>query len=149
MLRMLDHKNSASDFKRAKELRKEAPMPEKLLWNELRVAARHRGFKFRRQYPLQPYIADFICLKVKLVIELDGDTHAGREAYDRARDERMQSQGYTVLRFNNNDVMENLDNVLLVILEKAAELIAQNSSHSAQLSAPSPDPSREGRGSLD
>jgi very-short-patch-repair endonuclease len=65
------------------------------------------GFKFRRQHPLGTYIADFICLKARLVIEVDGDTHANdeRQALDAKRTEYVEKLGYRVIRFWNQDVL--------------------------------------------
>lgn len=75
------------------------------------------GAKFQRQVVLAPYIADFACRSERLVIELDGDTHAGREAYDAARTRALEDLGYRVLRFSNSDVMTNLGAVLDAILK--------------------------------
>jgi very-short-patch-repair endonuclease len=99
---------------RAKELRKNLTEPERRLWYRLR--ANRLGVKFQRQVVLAPYIADFASRSERLVIELDGDTHAGREAYDAARTRVLKAQGYSVLRFTNTDVMTNLDEVLKAIL---------------------------------
>ncbi|PZT89385.1 MAG: hypothetical protein DI637_06200 [Citromicrobium sp.] len=92
-------------------MRKEMPEPEMRLWLELR-ASRFRGIKFRRQKVIGKYIADFAANEPKLVIEVDGDTHAGRESYDALRTRYLQEQGYTVIRFSNAEVMGNLDGVL-------------------------------------
>lgn len=72
--------------------------------------------KFQRQVVLAPYIADFASRGERLVIELDGDTHGGREAYDAARTRNLEARGYRVIRFTNEDVMTNLDGVLQAIL---------------------------------
>jgi very-short-patch-repair endonuclease len=87
------------------------PEPETRLWLELR-AARFRGIKFRRQKVIGKFIADFAANDPKLVIELDGDTHAGREGYDEIRTRFLEEQGYTVIRFSNSDVMGNMGGVL-------------------------------------
>jgi very-short-patch-repair endonuclease len=70
------------------------------------------GLKFKRQKPVGRYIADFVCWERRLIIELDGGQHAEQAAYDRRRDAWLRSQGYTVLRFWNNDVMQQLEGVL-------------------------------------
>jgi very-short-patch-repair endonuclease len=70
------------------------------------------GLKFKRQKPIGSYIVDFVCLEHRLIIELDGGQHAEQIAYDQERDEWLRSQGYTVLRFWNNDVMQNLEGAL-------------------------------------
>lgn len=84
---------------------------EERLWYHLR-AKRFHGVKFRRQVPYGPYVADFACPAHDLIIELDGDTHVGREDYDAARTKFLESRGYRVIRFANGDVMGNLEWVL-------------------------------------
>ncbi|MGB3319402.1 MAG: endonuclease domain-containing protein [Sphingopyxis granuli] len=95
----------------AKQMRREQTEPETRLWLELR-AARFQGIKFRRQKVIGPYIADFSSREPMLVIEIDGDTHAGQEAYDRARTAYFEEQGYRVIRFTNRDMLTNMDGVL-------------------------------------
>lgn len=99
--------------KRAKELRREQTGPETLLWSRLRAG--RLGVKFQRQAVLAPYIADFAARSHRLVVELDGETH-GRGAYDTARTRELESRGWRVLRFTNDDVLTNLDEVLRAIL---------------------------------
>lgn len=84
---------------------------EQRLWYHLR-AHRFMGLKFKRQKPVGRYIADFVCMEHRLIIELDGGQHAEEAAYDEQRDAWLRGQGYTVLRFWNNDVMQQLDSVL-------------------------------------
>lgn len=74
-----------------------------------------RGFKFRRQHILQGYIVDFVCLKRKLVVELDGSQHAEREEYDQVRTQILEKEGFRVVRFWNSDVLGDVDVVLEVI----------------------------------
>jgi len=97
----------------ARQLRREQTDVERKLWFALRDRRFH-SFKFRRQQPIGPYIADFVCFEAKLVIELDGDQHglAANEAYDRVRTERLEGDGFRVIRFWNNQLIENLDGVL-------------------------------------
>ena len=99
---------------RAKQLGKSLTEPERRLWYHIR--ANRLGVKFQKQVVLAPYVADFAARSERLVIELDGDMHAGREAYDGARTEALAAQGYRVLRFTNSEVMTNLDGVLRTIL---------------------------------
>jgi very-short-patch-repair endonuclease len=99
---------------RAKQLRAGLTPPERKLWNAIR--ANRIGAKFQRQVVLAPYVADFAARSKRLVIELDGDSHANREAYDAARTSTLAKQGYRVIRFTNSDVMTNLDGVLRAIL---------------------------------
>jgi very-short-patch-repair endonuclease len=81
------------------------------LWYHLR-AHRFLGLKFKRQKPVGRYIVDFVCLEQRLIIELDGGQHSEQQHYDQDRDAWLRSQGYTVLRFWNNDVMQQLEGVL-------------------------------------
>ncbi len=102
---------------RAKELRL-APTPaEAKLWLHLRVNQLN-GHSFRRQHAIGSFITDFCCIKRKLVIELDGGQHIEQEAYDLERTAYLQSRGYRVLRFWNDDVMKNIDRVVEVIVEE-------------------------------
>ncbi|MBZ0091616.1 MAG: endonuclease domain-containing protein, partial [Sulfuricellaceae bacterium] len=95
----------------AKALRRNQTEAEQRLWYHLR-AHRFMGFKFKRQKPMGRYIVDFVCSERRLIIELDGGQHAEQVRYDRQRDAWLRSQGYTVLRFWNNDVMQGLESVL-------------------------------------
>lgn len=99
----------------AQELRGRQTSTESLLWKKLRGRHFH-GFKFRRQYPLGPWIADFACPEKKLVVEIDGGDHAMRKEKDRRRDEAMMRENFLILRFNNSQVKENMDWILEQIL---------------------------------
>jgi very-short-patch-repair endonuclease len=101
----------------AKNLRKNATQVETLLWNQLR-ARQIEGVKFRRQQPIDEIIVDFVCFEKKLIIELDGGQHAQSREKDRERDKNLSEKGYTVLRFWNNEVLENLVGVVEVIRSK-------------------------------
>ena len=91
------------------------------------------GFKFRRQQPLDKYIVDFVCLENRLIIEVDGGQHGLDNSYDEERTIYLQQFGFKVLRFWNNEVLENIGGVLEIIRDSC-------------LTLPS-IPSREGRGS--
>lgn len=84
---------------------------ENLLWFTLRNR-QVDGWKFRRQQVLGDYIADFLCHECHLVIELDGDSHNGRETYDFERTRWFESQGFKVIRITNFDVLDNLQSVV-------------------------------------
>jgi very-short-patch-repair endonuclease len=99
--------------RRARRLRREATDVERLLWHALRE--RLVLWKFRRQHPVGRRIVDFACPQVKLAIELDGSQHALEEEADERRSAELMRYGYRVLRFWNNDVIENLDGVLMTI----------------------------------
>ena len=98
--------------KRARDLRREPTDAERKLWQYLR-GARVDGLKFRRQHPVPPYIADFCCVARMLIIELDGSQHS--PAVDAARTAYLESRGYRMLRFWNNDVLTKTDSVLEAI----------------------------------
>jgi very-short-patch-repair endonuclease len=95
----------------AKYLRTHQTDAEKRLWYHLR-AHRFEGLKFKRQKPIGRYIVDFVCMARGLVVELDGGQHADATLKDQQRDAWLRSQGYAVLRFWNNEVMQQLDGVL-------------------------------------
>jgi very-short-patch-repair endonuclease len=87
------------------------------IWSRLR-AHRFQGYSFRRQLPIGPYIADFVCLEARLIIEIDGGQHASTELEkDKKRDAWLRSQGFVILRYWNNDVLTNLNGVLEDIAE--------------------------------
>ena len=93
----------------ARFLRRNQTDAEQALWHTLR-GRRFEGCKFRRQYPIGPFIADFACISHRLVIELDGGQHAAR-ASDARRDAYLAREGWRVLRFWNNDVLRNRNGV--------------------------------------
>ena len=90
---------------RVRELRHDQTEAETFLWGQLR-GRRFSGFKFRRQVPLGNYIADFVCLDRRIIVELDGGQHNGtdQKAYDARRDAWLRREGFVVLRFWNCDV---------------------------------------------
>ena len=100
---------------RARALRKNPTEAERVLWAHLRFW-QVDGYKFRRQQPLGKYIVDFVCLEKKAIIELDGGQHAEQSSYDAKRDAWLRDQGFSVLRFWNNDVLQNLSGVKDAIL---------------------------------
>jgi very-short-patch-repair endonuclease len=106
----------------AKSLRTNATSPEILLWSVLR-SRNLSGLKFRRQHPIEPYIADFYCHAARLVIELDGRSHDSRSDHDEQRSKFMGELGLMTLRISNDDVLNNLDGVLEFIAEAAAPRI--------------------------
>jgi very-short-patch-repair endonuclease len=145
---MTRHENETSDYRQAKRLRREAPLAERLVWNKLCETARPAGLKFRRQYPLHPYVADLVCLKARLVVELDGDSHDARQGYDGARSAFLEKSGFQVLRFTNEEAKQNLEGVIATIIRESLLRVAHNSGHREESDAPSPNPSRKGRGTL-
>ncbi|MEI9887060.1 MAG: DUF559 domain-containing protein [Rhizomicrobium sp.] len=122
----------ATNRSRAKEMRHQAVSTEKLFWSFVRNR-QLGGHKFKRQVPIGPYIADFVCLERKLIVELDGPLHTDRKGYDAARDSHLRAQGYDVMRFVNEEFAGNVS-VILRTIEHA-------------LGTPSPRPlPRRGRG---
>jgi very-short-patch-repair endonuclease len=95
---------------------------EKKMWNEVLRNREFKNLKFTRQKPLDRHIVDFYCSEILLVIEIDGDSHAGNEAYDRLRSERLGTFGITVLRYTNVEVMKNLEGVYQDLSEKVEAL---------------------------
>ncbi len=100
----------------ARKLRQNQTDMEKKLWSHLRKRQLN-NCRFRRQFPIGSYIVDFICLDARLIIELDGSQHYEPEnmEYDQTRTTWLNSQNFTVLRFNNGEVFENIDGVLQTI----------------------------------
>jgi very-short-patch-repair endonuclease len=105
-----------SSIQRARVLRKNLTDAEQLFWQHLRLR-QINGYKFRRQRPIGSYIVDFVCLEKRLIIELDGGQHAEKVKYDTERDTWLEAQGFTVLRFWNNEVIHNIDGVKETILK--------------------------------
>jgi very-short-patch-repair endonuclease len=99
----------------ARKLRKSMTDAERAVWRLLRDR-RLEGWRFRRQVPVDRYIVDFICFEARLVIEVDGGQHADSES-DKKRDAYLQSHGFRVLRFWNNDALANPDGVQQTILK--------------------------------
>jgi very-short-patch-repair endonuclease len=100
----------------AKGLRKTSTDAERVLWRSLR-ARQVEGLKFRRQQPIGRYVVDFVCLERSVVVEIDGGQHAGAEQRekDKTRDQWLVDEGFTVLRFWDNEVLSNREGVLEVI----------------------------------
>ena len=101
-------------YQHARELRKALTPAEAKLWAYLR-AGRLSGVKFRRQHAIGDYVPDFCSIKHRLIIELDGSQHLEQEVYDIERTAFFEAKGYRVLRFWNNDVLNNIETVLKVI----------------------------------
>ena len=100
---------------RARELRTNSTDTERALWRHLRLC-QLGGYKFRRQQPIGQYIVDFVCLDKRLIIELDGGQHSEKVDYDSARTAWLEAQGFRLLRFWNNQVLDEIDAVKAIIL---------------------------------
>ncbi|HLG89382.1 MAG TPA: endonuclease domain-containing protein [Alphaproteobacteria bacterium] len=127
---------------RVRDLRVNATPAERTLWRYLRIKQVHQ-VRFRRQFPIGPFIADFVCLKAKLIVEVDGGQHDANVAYDENRTKWLESQGFEVIRFWNNDVLESTEGV---VNEIASRVEARLAIVERDGGTPSPNPSREGRG---
>jgi very-short-patch-repair endonuclease len=105
-------------LQRARQLRQDATGVERRLWNKMRELNLNLGCKFRRQVPFRNYILDFAEHGSSLVIELDGSQHGFRDqqAKDEQRDALLAAEGYKVLRFWNQDVIENFEGVVEAIV---------------------------------
>ena len=127
---------------RAKQLRQTMTRAETLLWRYLK-ADRIDGLGFRRQAPIRNYIADFVCMSAKIVVELDGESYdfEERQNADQNRDAFFVSEGFQVLRFTNEQVMSNLEGVVETI-----RLTASSRACCSPLSPPLP---YKGGGSAD
>lgn len=112
----------------ARELRQPQTPAESTLWRHLRN--RNLKFKFRRQHPIDFFIIDFYCAEAKLLIEIDGESHLAKEQmeYDQARTKYLEELDYKVIRFTNNDVRYNINEVvseIIRVVEKRIETINQ------------------------
>ncbi|WP_426258393.1 endonuclease domain-containing protein [Sphingomonas sp. DC1600-2] len=123
---------------KARALRGNATAAEVRLWRAI-SARKVDGVRFNRQVPIGPFICDFVARSLKLIIEVDGDTHGDRREQDEERTRYLQSEGYQVIRFWNNDVLGNLDGVVAEIARVVTLLGTPN---------PSPNPSRKREGSF-
>jgi len=118
----------------AKSLRRNLTDAEQKLWYHLR-AHRFMGRKFKRQKPIGRYVVDFICIEEKLIIELDGGQHSESIEYDQRRDSWLRGQGYTVLRFWNNELMNEMEGVL-----ERIRLALHNETTPSETLSPNPSP---------
>ena len=103
---------------RARELRQQMTPAEAALWERLR-RKQLAGLKFRRQHPIERFIVDFYCPSARLIVEVDGEIHRYQEREDAARDAFLTQRGYRILRFQNDDVLQNIEKVLEKIKDEA------------------------------
>ncbi len=121
----------------ARRLRRNMTEVERRLWSRLRDD--QLGVHFRRQVPMERYVLDFLCLSARLVIEVDGGQHADPNLGDQVRDAWLRQRGFRILRFWNNEVLENMEGVL----ERITEVLRQPP---PPLSSPPPQPPMKGEG---
>jgi very-short-patch-repair endonuclease len=131
--------------KRAQELRHSPTIAEEALWKHLR-GRRLEGRKFRRQVWIGPFIVDFVCLDARLVVEADGSQHVENAEYDHHRSRFLETEGFHVLRFWNNEITFNIAGVLELIRFHLLERTTPSPSHRH---AAGPSLSPEGRGACE
>lgn len=114
-------KQPIKQVKRARALRRQMSLPEVLLWQQLQ--ARPGGYKFRKQFPQDPYTLDFACLSARLAIEVDGEVHdrGDRPQRDEARDRIIATRGFRTLRLRAEDVLRDMENCVTAIVAACAE----------------------------
>jgi very-short-patch-repair endonuclease len=111
---MPKYRSNPKTMHKAGQLRKDTTLAEGKLWSRIRND--QLGVNFRRQHAIGKYIPDFCSPKAKLIIELDGSQHVEQEEYDTERTRYLEAQGYRVIRFWNNDVINNIEGVILAIM---------------------------------
>jgi len=128
----MSDKGYARPTMRSRELRANATDAERALWARLR-ARQVAGIRFNSQFPIGPFICDFVSRAAKLVIEVNGGQHDWNAGADRSRTRFLEERGFSVLRFWNNEVLENIEGVVTII-------------ERALMDRPSPNPSRKREG---
>lgn len=105
----------------ANKMRKEPTEAESVLWERLR--RKNLGIRFYRQHIIDDYIVDFVCLERSLIVEVDGKYHftAEQKDADKLREDRLQLLGYKIIRFTNEDILCNIDNVIIAIKEELVQ----------------------------
>lgn len=107
---------------RAKELRTNMTLAERIVWYDILSKDQMMGYRFLRQKPIEGFIADFYCSKLRLVIEVDGDSHIEKQSYDIERTIVLKRAGLRVLRIKNNDVINDKEKVKTIIKKCVAEI---------------------------
>ena len=110
----MPNRQSPELTEKARDLRARQTEAESLLWSALRVR-RLCGLKFRRQCPIDPFVADFVCIERKLVIEIDGGYHDYIYENDKSRQEKIEAEGWEVIRFSNEDVTDDVESGVIAI----------------------------------
>ncbi|HVH78654.1 MAG TPA: endonuclease domain-containing protein [Stellaceae bacterium] len=129
-----------SRIARARNLRRDATDAERRLWSALR---NHHlsGYRFRRQYPIGPFFVDFACTKERVIVEADGGQHSDSKT-DPGRTAWLESRGWRILRFWNNEILRNPEGVIDVILRE----LRSDNPHPATISWRPPSPAVRERG---
>lgn len=130
----------------ARENRKNPTKAEFKIWNEVLRMRQFADYKFLRQKPIDNYIVDFYCSELRLVIEIDGDSHAEAVQYDTERTKVLEALGLTVVRYTNNDVIQNIQGVYDDLSERIENLTPLAPLIRGGLKTSSPDKGRAGEG---
>ncbi len=117
---MLNQYRRSNIFYRARHLRRNMTKAERILWINLRKRSCH--YKFRRQVPIGKYIADFLCVELKLIIEVDGESHLLQKSYDAKRTRWLENRGYHVIRVTNEVILSGSEKVYQEILDVCLKL---------------------------
>ena len=116
--------NIYGSVRKARYLRQEETKSERILWRKLRNRQLH-GLKFRRQVPIGKYVADFVCVEKKIIIELDGYMHAWSKKKDEKRDYYLLQKRFRVIRFRNSQIKKNMNKVLNSIVKECGVPLSQ------------------------
>ncbi|HJY62752.1 MAG TPA: DUF559 domain-containing protein [Ignavibacteria bacterium] len=127
----------------AKQLRKNSTLSEIILWTNVLKAKRLKGYAFRRQRPIDKYVVDFFCKELKLIIELDGETHMYKEEQDKSRENKIKNLGFSIIRFKDKEIYEELEKVKMK-LENWIENYEKKFLKKIIFMFPPPAPLREG-----
>jgi len=106
-----------------KNLRRDLTLAERKLW--LRIKDKQTGYKFRRQHSIGPFIVDFYCPELKLIVEVDGDVHAFDKQIrkDKTREQYLKRLNFKIIRYQNNEIIQNIDGVLEDLYRKINSLL--------------------------
>ena len=110
----------------ARQLRKDGTKGEAILWKYALRAKKMNGYQFNRQFPIGEYIIDFICRKLRLIVEIDGSTHNYRGADDYKKQKSLEEWGFTILRFTEGEVIYRIDDVVGEIYDVIENLEKEN-----------------------
>ncbi len=127
------YEHRRSHKRRARTLRHHSSKPERIFWAQVRQK-NWRGYKIRRQVPIGPFIVDFLCHEAKTIIEIDGPYHEFTRAYDLARELYLERRGFHIIRFSNDDIVEDCERALRKLQDA--------------LTSPHPIPLPEGEGTF-
>jgi len=101
----------------ARSLRNNSTLAEVILWNKILKKKQLKGYPFLRQRPIENYIVDFFSKELKLIVEIDGEIHKFQKSKDKKREEELLKLGYSIIRFDNEDIMNGLPNVIRTLEE--------------------------------